>query len=128
MSFFKTRKLGTIYKDKEIIFKEGDAADNVLLIQEGHVELSINGVSKAVLGSDDAIGISCIFEPGVRGATAISIGESRLIKIERTLLVKQISTDPSMMYRILKMTVRRLRQCEAYCRQNMINEEKKNGS
>jgi CRP/FNR family transcriptional regulator, cyclic AMP receptor protein len=123
MAFFKTRKLGKVYTDGEIIFKEGDVANLVLLIQEGHVELSINGISKVVLGKDDAVGISCIFEPGVRGATAIAVGETRLISIERTLLIKQISTDPSMMYKMLKMSVRRLRQCEAYCRQNMISEE-----
>ena len=120
MSFFKTRKLGKVYIDKEVIFKEGEKADNVLLIQEGTVELSINGVTKVVLGIDDAIGISCIFEPGLRGATATAIGEARLISIERTLLIKKMHTDPSMMYKMLKMSVRRLRQCEAHCRNNSI--------
>jgi CRP/FNR family transcriptional regulator, cyclic AMP receptor protein len=121
MSFFKIRKLGTVYNDKEVVFAEGDQAHRIIIIQEGHVELSIQGIQKAVLGKDDILGISCLFEPGVRGATATAVGEARVISVDRKIIIKQMHTDPSLMIRMLKMTVRRLRQCETYCRNNTIS-------
>ena len=86
---------------KAIIFARGDAADAVFQILEGRVRLSItsrNGreATVALLGPGDFLGEEAIRAPGLpRRNTAIALIESKLVRHERTEMIRIMNQEPA---------------------------------
>ena len=80
-------------KKAEVVYSQGEAAKNVLYLQEGGVKLSVvNGVGKeavvAILGPGDFFGEGCLAGQTVRMGTATSITPSTLHVIEKHEMLK----------------------------------------
>jgi CRP/FNR family transcriptional regulator, cyclic AMP receptor protein len=80
-------------KKKEIVYSQGHAADSVIYIQEGSVQLSIvsEGGKEAViatLGPGDFFGEGCLAGQPVRMGTATAIAPSIVLVIEKAEMFK----------------------------------------
>lgn len=80
-------------KKAEVIYSQGEAAKNVMYLQEGGVKLSVvNGVGKeavvAILGSGDFFGEGCLAGQTVRMGTATSITTSIIHAIEKSEMLR----------------------------------------
>ncbi len=88
-------------RKKEFLFTRGEAADAVFQILEGRVRLSItskNGreATIALLGSGDFVGEEAIRAAVLaRRTTAVTLTEARLIRHERTDMMRKLSHDPA---------------------------------
>jgi flavin-dependent dehydrogenase len=106
--------LGRVYQDGEVILRQGDAADYMLVIQEGQVEVleEFEGqeVRLAVSGVGEVIGEMAIFEHETRSATVRAVGQARVLTIDEKTFLRYVHQDPSLAYQLLKMLSGRVRK------------------
>ena len=112
----KTGVLGKVYHDGEIIIRQGETGDCMYEILEGTVEVlrekKGQEVCLAVLGKGDFFGEMAIFEREVRSATVRAIGEARAITIDKKTLLRRITEDPSLAFRIIEKMANRIRELD----------------
>ena len=106
--------LGKVYQDGEVIFRKGDVADCMFVIQEGQVEVleEFEGqeVRLAVSGAGEVIGEMAIFEQQTRSATVRALGKARVLTIDDKTFLRYVHQDPSLAYQLLKMMSSRVRR------------------
>jgi CRP/FNR family cyclic AMP-dependent transcriptional regulator len=86
------------HKKKQIIFSQGDGADAVFYTLEGKVKLTV--VSQrgkeavvGVLGRSSFFGEACLAGQYFRSATATSLGDSTIIRIEKSAMIRELHED-----------------------------------
>ena len=87
------------YRDNEVAFLQGDAADAVFYIQSGTVKLTVAATRRkkaiiAVLLRGSFFGEGCLGGQAVRMYTARSIGQSNLIRLGKESTVRTLKRDP----------------------------------
>ena len=116
--------LGKIYRDREVIVRQGEPGDCMYVVQEGQVEVVLvspgEEASLARLGPGDVFGEMALFERELRCATVRALGEARVLTVDRKGFLRRVHEDPSLAYRILQTMSRRLR--EANTRLGQIRE------
>ena len=112
----KAGVLGKVYNDGDVIIRQGEAGDCMYEILEGTVEVlrEKNGqeVCLAVLSNGDFFGEMAIFEREVRSATVRAMGEVRAMTIDKKTLLRRISGDPSLAFRIVEKMANRIRELD----------------
>jgi CRP/FNR family transcriptional regulator, cyclic AMP receptor protein len=88
------------YRAEQIVFSQGDPADAVFYIQSGKVKLTV--VSKqgkeaviAMLGTNDFFGEGCLAGQAQRIATAATMADSVIVRLEKTAIVRVIQEEPA---------------------------------
>ncbi len=87
------------YKDKEIIFSQGDKADAIFYIQSGTVKLTVVSARRkkaviAFLRRGSFFGEGCLGGQSVRICTAKSVGESNIARLRKRSTVRKLKRDP----------------------------------
>ncbi len=115
-------------KPAEILFREGDAGDEMYLIKSGKIKITKGGgdVEKtlAYLKEGDFFGEMAIIDGSPRSATATAVEESRLVIIDRDAFRKQVKKSPLMEY-VLETLTRRLRATDEQIKFLLIKNEEK---
>ena len=100
---FLRKKFGTKmtfrnYRDKEIVFSQGDPADSVFYIESGTVKLTaVTGRKKAIIAilrQGSFFGEGCLAGRSPRICTARSIGLSNVIRLQKERTVQTLKRDP----------------------------------
>ena len=88
------------YKNRQLIFKQGDKADAMYYIQTGTVKLTV--VSKsgkkaviAILQHGDFFGEGCLTRRSLRRCSATAIQPSTISRMKRATLVRFIHEEPA---------------------------------
>jgi CRP-like cAMP-binding protein len=88
------------YPREQIVFSQGDSADAVFYIQKGKVKVTV--VSKrgkeavvAILGADEFLGEGCLAGQKHRIATATTIMDSVIVRLEKTAILRVIHQEPA---------------------------------
>lgn len=110
------KKLGRLYKDGEIIIKQGTTGDCLYVIQKGRVEV-INEkdgmeIKVAELGETEFFGEMGLFEKDVRSCTIKALGDAIVMTIDKRNFYKSIHKDSSLAYRLLEKMSNRLREAD----------------
>ncbi len=112
-----TRELGKVYRDQEIIVQQGDMGDCMYVVQAGQVEVvrqeGDGEIRLAVLGEGDVFGEMALFERETRSATVRSLGEARLLTVDKKTLMRRVHEDPSLAFHIVQGMSRRIREMNA---------------
>jgi len=107
-------ELGRVYRDGEIIVRQGDVGDCMYVIQEGRVEILVEkdgkDVSLRIAERGEIIGEMAIFDRQARSATVRSLGVSRLLTIDKKNFLRRIQEDPTVAFRIVEIMARRIRE------------------
>src|SRR5579864_2825961 len=86
------------YRDKEVVFSQGDPADSVFYIESGTVKLTAVTTRKkaiiAVLQPGSFFGEGCLAGQSLRICTARSIGQSNVIRLKKGRTVRTLKRDP----------------------------------
>ena len=86
------------YRDKEVIFSQGDSADSVFYIDSGTVKLTVVTTHKkaiiAVLQRGSFFGEGCLAGQTLRICTARSIGASEIVRLQKEATVRTLKRDP----------------------------------
>jgi CRP/FNR family cyclic AMP-dependent transcriptional regulator len=110
--FLDEHSLGTAYPDGHLIFEEGKLCDALYIVQLGKVRVfttlpSGHEIELGTVGPGEVFGITSLFDDRPRSASAITVGDSSVLKLERAKLLKAIHDDPTLVFYILKsMSIR----------------------
>tara|TARA_S200000501_G_C20787854_1_gene728080 strand:+ start:149 stop:490 length:342 start_codon:yes stop_codon:yes gene_type:complete len=71
------------YSDGDVIFEEGDSANQVYMIESGSVKIINRKFNHeiAVLSKGDTFGEQSLIAGGIRSASAVSIGKTNCLEI-----------------------------------------------
>ncbi len=109
--------LGKVYRDAEVIFRQGEVGDCMYVIQSGCVEVLHERDGKAVqlvvLGEGATFGEMAILDRAVRSATVRALGDVRVLTVDKRTLLRRIHEDPSLVFRIIQGMARRIRELSA---------------
>ena len=112
----KRSELGKVFNDGEAIIRQGDVGDFMYEILDGQVEVlqekDGEEVRLAVLGKGDFFGEMAIFEREKRSATIRARGQVRVLTVDKKILLRRISEDPSLALRILGRMSHRIREMD----------------
>ncbi len=96
---FRSGMSARSYRDNEVIFAQGDAADAVFYVQSGTVKLTVAATRRkkaiiAVLLRGSFFGEGCLGGQSLRMYTARSIGPSNVIRLGKESTVRALKRDP----------------------------------
>lgn len=87
------------YRNRQAIFAQGDKADALLYIRDGHVKLTVASKSSkkavvAILRQGDFFGEGCVTKRSLRSSTATAIEATTIVRVMRPELVRLIHKEP----------------------------------
>lgn len=98
------------FKANKLIFKEGDFPDALYVVIEGKVSLSRGNQEVMVATHNDAFGTWALFDDEPRVATATSLENSRLLRIDKEDFFDLLADHVEITQSILKVMAKRLRK------------------
>lgn len=96
-------------RPNEIIFNEGDISDAMFMVIEGRIRLTRGGHEVMVAEKKDAFGTWALFDDEPRVSSATSIGETRLLRIDKEDFIDLLADHVRITQSLLKTVVKRLR-------------------
>ena len=109
-------ELGRTFSEGEIIFKEGDEGDRMYVVQSGKVKITkrypAGELDIATLGPGEIFGEMALFDMMPRSATAVAVGEARVLGIDKKKLFQGIDRDPTMVFKLIESMSRRIRNLD----------------
>ena len=88
------------YPEAHVVFSQGDPADAVFFLQTGKVKITV--VSKrgkeavgAIMGANDFFGEGCLAGQRHRIATAVSMTDSVVVRLEKAAILRVIHQEPA---------------------------------
>lgn len=109
--------LGKLYEDGECIVRQGDSGDCMYVLQQGRVEVVMEGargeILLGILEPGDVFGEMAVFTKSPRSATVRARGRSRALTIDKKGFLKRIHEDPSLALRILQKMSERIQKLDA---------------
>ncbi len=87
------------FRETETVFAQGDAAKNVMYIQEGGVKLTVvNEAGReavvAILGRGDLLGEGCLMGQSQHMATATAIAPTTVLSLEKNEMIRLLHKEP----------------------------------
>ena len=105
------------YQDRQAIYSQGDAADAMFQIENGHVKLVVASPRGkqaviAILGPGDVFGEGCLVNRSLRKSTATAIQASTISRVKKGILVRLIHQDPAFAKLFISYLVSRMVRVE----------------
>jgi len=86
------------YRDREVVFSQGDPADSIFYVDSGTVKLTAVTTRKkaiiAILQRGSFFGEGCLAGQSRRICTARSIGQSNVIRLQKERTIRTLRRDP----------------------------------
>ena len=76
----------TSWKSGDVLLKEGETGNSLLLLESGQVEVSRGGTRLAVLDTGATIGEMALLDPAPRSATVTAKGKVTAVELERDVV------------------------------------------
>lgn len=92
-----------------VLFREGDDGDQMFIILEGEVRLTINGQALGMEGDGGIIGEMAMIEQTRRSATAIAVSDCTLVPLNLDGFIEMVRKKPEFAVRVMKVLSHRLR-------------------
>lgn len=132
-AFLSTGGLGkkiVQYRNKQVVFSQGDLSSKVFYIQKGRVKLTV--VSKnakeavvAILSDGDFLGEGCLAGQPVRMATATSISSSSILEIRKSAMMRVLRDEQAFAERFITHILARNIRFEADLVDQLFNSSEK---
>jgi CRP-like cAMP-binding protein len=112
-----TDRLGRIYRDGEVVVRQGEIGDCMFAILQGRVEVlqetGAHEVRVGIMGEGEIFGEMAIFEKDVRSATVRALGDARLLTIDKKTFLRRVQADPSIAFNLARLLCSRIRKLSA---------------
>jgi len=106
-------KFGRLFKDRQVLIREGDIQQKIFWILEGHVYITRKTGDKykvlATLGPGELIGEMSFFDKSVRSATVIAKGDVHALEFTAENFADIYAASPQWTKRLLASLARRIR-------------------
>ncbi len=97
------------YEKDTHVFKENTLGDCMYIIHQGQVKIHKENVTLAVLGEKEVFGELALLDPEVRSATATTVDNCVLFRIDQEPLYEVIENRPEVARGFIKILCKRLR-------------------
>ena len=118
------------YRNKQVVFSQGDSALKIFYIQKGRVKLTV--VSKnakeavvAILGDGDFLGEGCLAGQPLRMATATAISPSSILEIRKPAMMRVLREEQAFAERFIAHVLARNIRFEADLVDQLFNSSEK---
>jgi len=109
-SFLAESKVPVWYlKPGETIFKEGDTAKELYVIQSGTVEIRLGNRVLDTLETNDLFGEMALIDGALRSATAVAKTDVALVTMSKKDFLALVGRAPGFALDVMSMLARRLR-------------------
>jgi len=93
----------------DVIFREGDKADELFVIKSGHVRIQVGNRTMADLTADDIFGEMALIDSEPRSATAVAITDVELVPITEKQFLFLVTQTPYFALKVMRILAQRLR-------------------
>jgi CRP/FNR family cyclic AMP-dependent transcriptional regulator len=118
------------YRNKQVVFSQGDPAARIFYIQKGRVKLTV--VSKnakeavvAILGDGDFLGEGCLAGQLLRISTATAISPSSILEIRKSAMMRVLREEQAFAERFIAHILARNIRFEADLVDQLFNSSEK---
>jgi CRP/FNR family cyclic AMP-dependent transcriptional regulator len=118
------------YRNKQVIFSQGDPSSMVFYIQKGRVKLTVVSQNAkeavvAILGDGDFLGESCLAGQPIRIATASAISTSSILEIRKSAMMRVLREEHAFAERFIAHILARNIRFEADLVDQLFNSSEK---
>jgi CRP/FNR family transcriptional regulator, cyclic AMP receptor protein len=93
----------------DVIFREGDAADDLFVIKSGQVRIQVGNKTVADLPADTIFGEMALIDNAPRSATATALTDVELVPVSEKQFLFLVSQTPNFALKVMRTLARRLR-------------------
>jgi CRP-like cAMP-binding protein len=97
------------YKAGEVIFREGDPAEELFVVKSGTVEIRLGNRLLDTLPERSIFGEMALIDHGPRSATAVAATDSTLVPVGEKQFLLMVSRTPYFALNVMRVLVQRLR-------------------
>lgn len=97
------------YKAGDVIFREGDPAEEMYVIKAGSVEVRAGNRLLATLGERTIFGEMALIDHGSRSATAVAVSDTTIVPVGEKQFLLMVSRTPYFALNVMRVLVERLR-------------------
>jgi CRP/FNR family transcriptional regulator, cyclic AMP receptor protein len=96
----------SVYKKRQIMYSQGDAADSIFYVEIGKIKLSVlseqgKEAVVGILGAGDFFGEGCLAGQARRMATAAAMMECTIMRIEKGAMTRLLRDEPALSERFM---------------------------
>ena len=103
-----------VFESGSIIFSESDSAEDIFIVLDGEVELTLHGKSLGRETAGGIIGEMAFIDEAKLNATATAVGTVKLARVNRDQFSDLIRTNAEFSLHALAEMARRLRAVDRY--------------
>ena len=93
----------------DVIFREGEKADELFVIKSGHVRIQVGNRTMADLATDNIFGEMALIDSEPRSATAVAITDVELVPISEKQFLFLVTQTPYFALKVMRILAQRLR-------------------
>ena len=97
------------YKAGDVIFREGDPAQELYVLKSGTVEIRLGNRLIDTLSERSIFGEMALIDPGSRSATAVAATDATIVPVSEKQFLFLVSHTPYFALTVMRVLVRRLR-------------------
>jgi CRP/FNR family cyclic AMP-dependent transcriptional regulator len=97
------------FKAGDVIFKQGDPAHELFIIQNGEVEIRLGDRVLETLSQYGIFGEMALIDGAPRSATAVAVTDAKLVPVGEKQFLFLVSNTPHFALNMLRIMARRLR-------------------
>ncbi len=100
-----------VYRDKEVIYSQGQSADAIFYVKSGMVKLTMAAKSRrkhallAILREGAIFGEGCLFRTARRMSTATAIGPSTITRVDGGVFRDRLDRDPALAALVIRCLI-----------------------
>lgn len=98
------------YSIGSTIFNEGDPGKVMYVILEGRVDILFKGRLIGEIQAGEIIGELALIDTSARSATAIAMGQCKLVPVDEQLFLEMVKENPSFALAVMRTLANRLRR------------------
>ncbi|TNF60228.1 MAG: Crp/Fnr family transcriptional regulator [Rhodobacteraceae bacterium] len=100
--------------DAEVLFEQGDEGDALYAVMSGAIELSVlsregRKLTLDVVGPGALFGEIALFDPTTRTASAVAVGQTRLMRVRNAELLDELRRAPELAIDLVRLAGQRMR-------------------
>jgi CRP/FNR family transcriptional regulator, cyclic AMP receptor protein len=97
------------FKAGEVIFNEGDTAQDLFVVQSGKVEIRLGNRVIETVGANDIFGEMALIDHAPRSATVVAVTDVKLVPVGEKQFLFLVGRTPYFSLNVMRTLARRLR-------------------
>lgn len=97
------------FADGRVVFIRGDAGDKAYIVESGRIDIREGGRVIEAMEPGEIFGELALIDGEPRSASAVAVGPTRLLVIEREAFFAHLRDNPDFALAVMRLMARRLR-------------------